>query len=59
METVLDFKSYLQSRYATANVNSVRSSLGTFYAFLLTKTRFKRIISYVFKYFHHIMRIMW
>ncbi len=32
-QTVLDYKAYLQERYATASVNSVLSSLGAFFAF--------------------------
>ena len=30
-----------------------------FYVLILTKSRFMRIMCYVIKYFHHIMRIMW
>ena len=32
-QTVLDYKGYLQERYATASANSVLSSLGAFFAF--------------------------
>ena len=32
-QVVLDYKAYLQKRYATASVNSVLSSLGAFFAF--------------------------
>ena len=32
-QAVLDYKAYLQERYATASVNSVLSSLGAFFAF--------------------------
>ena len=32
-QTVLDYKGYLQERYATASANSVLSSLGAFFSF--------------------------
>ena len=62
-EQISAFEAFLieQERSAATVEKYVRDvrAFGAFWVMFLTNLPFGRIIGYVIKYFHHIMRIMW